>query len=50
MIKCSLCLQTFEEDDPLINHRKSAHENHHDPTTVHGSYNQTWGKVEWIKI
>ncbi len=50
VIKCSLCEQTFDENDPLLPHRKSAHENHHDPNTPSGSRNQTWGIVEWIKV
>lgn len=50
MIKCSLCEQTFDENDPVIELRKSRHEDHHDQSKPHGSYNQTWGNVEWSQI
>jgi len=50
MIKCSLCEQTFDENDPVIELRKARHEDRHDQTKPHGSYNQTWGTVEWLQI
>jgi len=49
-IRCSLCIQEFDANDPLIDIRKARHERRHDPTEVHGSYNQTWGKVVWLAI
>lgn len=50
IVKCSLCDQLFDETDLLINKRKKRHEDHHNLTKIHGSYNQTWGKVEWLKV
>ena len=59
MIKCSLCPQTFDETDPLIEIRKARHEQgRHTKHTViserDGSRskpigNFIYGKVHWIK-
>lgn len=50
MIKCSLCPQTFKDNDLLLEERKQRHEDHHNQEKEHGSENQTWGKVEWFEI
>jgi len=44
---CNLCEQSFDSDDTVLELRKKRHEDHHDQTKSHGSYNQTWGKVNW---
>jgi hypothetical protein len=50
LIRCSLCTQEFDENDDLIDVRKKRHERKHDRSEPHGSYNQVWGKVEWLRI
>ena len=60
MIKCSLCPQTFKNDDPLLEIRKARHEQgRHTKHSVIGRYGTKesksgmggliLGKVTWIK-
>jgi hypothetical protein len=50
MIECSLCPQTFDEEDELIDIIIGRHEDHHDQSKPKGSMNQTFGKVEWYTV
>lgn len=44
---CSLCEQSFDSDDTVLELRKKRHEDHHDQTNAHGSNNIAFGKVDW---
>ena len=48
MIKCSICDQTFDENDPLIEARQLQHKLFHTPTKR--KRNTTMGYVKWIKV
>ena len=61
MIKCSLCDQTFDENDELIETRKSRHETgmHSKDRVIHSERdgssskpmgNHNYGSVTWEKI
>jgi len=60
LIKCNLCDQTFDNDDPLIDIRKSRHEmgrhnihivySERDGTKSKPMGNFIYGKVVWIII
>ena len=60
LIKCSLCVQTFDNNDPLIDIIKSRHElgrhtkhivySERDGTKSKPMGNFVYGKVVWIKI
>lgn len=61
MIKCSLCDQTFDENDDLIETRKSRHETgmHSKDRVIHSERdgssskpmgNHNYGSVTWEKV
>lgn len=49
MIKCNLCDMPFDENDDLIEERKTRHEEFHSHCKAQ-KRNTVEGKVEWIQI